>query len=766
MSELQDSNEYAEIHRKLAAALADLVPEDPSIPPHPYLRRHLAQHAAQGHVLDDEHVPPALLPWETSATLRRLMATEKAHPTRHQWLQAWAKLEPFTGDLSPMSRLASLQLAHYAATSRHTPRSMEASTARPFTGPPVTPLWSDCASADNVWAVTGAVVTSLTALSSADGREVVIVTGDDYGVVRVLRQDGTAAAPPMSLHQGAVTHLLVLPGGQIVTGSTDGTLSVLDPFRGHLVKQVHRRDSTWISSLTLYQPPNRPTVILAAHNDGHVAVLNLAAFQPVSVRLPRFERSSVLMQGVQLPDGSSVLLYAQHDTVSYFDGRNAYLHSRHPALIRAIAALPSHDGLYAVSSEDGNLSIFDLTTGNLPQVANVSLNTRATILGVVDVNDHNVLASAAVDGTVRLWEIPTLSPIHEALPGHSAPVSALTSIHRSRQPRLITAGFDRTVRSWPLVADTFQDTASAWNPIKASALSPHAPYMLATAEATRTLVWNIETGHKRLLLEQEPVTALTWIPMGGRLLLAAATSDNSITLLDSAGESRPPITLKLRGHYSPPLTLVPLVDEFATLLASGSADGTVRLWDLQNETAVAVFPQHKFSVRCLASLRTDRGILLASGGSDGNLRVWDVRNRSQKGPTIRCGQNIVNDVAFFPSRDTNPCLATVGQDGTLKLWNTGAPSEPMAQFDPGYGELNAVTSFTTSGRRTVFVVASSTSIHLWDATTSRPILQVVTGYPINALKLAPLQDADDVSPVLLATGEAGTMIIRLDGNRL
>ncbi|MEU9089805.1 benzoate transporter [Streptomyces sp. NPDC048428] len=770
------SDRHTEIHRRLAAALAELVPDDPGIPPHPYLRRHLAQHAAQGRVLDDAHVPPSLLPWETSSGLGRLLAGGNDPSDRQQWLRAWAKLEPFSRGLTPLSRLTSLHLAHHAATARHQPLSTPAPGDAVLAGSPVTPLWSDCASPDNVWAVTEAAVTSLATVRA--GRRAraqpLLVTGDDHGVVRILRPDGSAAAPPIAVHDGAIEHLVTLHEGLLATGATDGTVSVLDALRGRTIGPVLRRPGTWVSSLTLYRPRDRGQVLLAAWSDGYLAAFNTAAFQQIDIPLPRLERAAAMVRGTTRPDGSGLLLYAQHDTVSSFDGRTAVMRSRHPAAVRALVAL-TPAGHYAVGDGHGTLSVHDVTVPGRAIVSSTVATSEGavTALALVEAEDRQVLVSAGADGTVCLWRteplepLEPLAPLGESIQAHSAPVTALSAFTERPGARLITAGADRTVRNWPLDGATFQHGRAAWTPVTASALSPGPPHRLAVTEGSSTLAWDIGTGEKHPVIDDEQVTALAWVRRRDHVLLAAARSDNSIALFDAsaAGDSAPVATL--HGHYSPALALVAVEGPGpSSRLASASADGSVRLWDLDTSQPVAIRKDHKFSVRCLATGSTGAGSLLASGGSDGNLRIWETADLTQYGRTIRCGQNIVNDVAFAPGRAAAGLrLVTAGQNGTLKFWEPDSAAEALREFDPGDGELNAVTAFPVQGQRVAFATAGSTSIHLWDPAAGRHLLQIVTGYRVHALRTAPQQPGEP-STVLLATGEAGTMIFRIHHDRL
>ncbi len=56
-------------------------------------------------------------------------------------------------------------------------------------------------------------------------------------------------------------------------------------------------------------------------------------------------------------------------------------------------------------------------------------------------------------------------------------------------------------------------------------------------------------------------------------------------------------------------------------MASGSADSTIRVWDLSNGVCLWVLQGHTGPVLRVSELREDR---LVTGSSDSTLRVWDL----------------------------------------------------------------------------------------------------------------------------------------------
>ena len=90
------------------------------------------------------------------------------------------------------------------------------------------------------------------------------------------------------------------------------------------------------------------------------------------------------------------------------------------------------------------------------------------------------------------------------------------------------------------------------------------------------------------------------------------------------------------------------------LLASGSADGSVKLWDLKSAEVAARFDRHLREVRSVAF--SSNGDTLASGSDDQTVRLWSVARKEQ----VAAMENYrggVRALAFSRDGDT---LATGG----------------------------------------------------------------------------------------------------------
>ena len=79
-------------------------------------------------------------------------------------------------------------------------------------------------------------------------------------------------------------------------------------------------------------------------------------------------------------------------------------------------------------------------------------------------------------------------------------------------------------------------------------------------------------------------------------------------------------------------------------------------------------------------------MLLATGSGDGTVRLWDPATGAPVGDPLTGHTGRVTAVAFGPLPDGRVLLATGGRDGTVRLWDpvTGAPvGDPLTGHTDG-----------------------------------------------------------------------------------
>ena len=102
------------------------------------------------------------------------------------------------------------------------------------------------------------------------------------------------------------------------------------------------------------------------------------------------------------------------------------------------------------------------------------------------------------------------------------------------------------------------------------------------------------------------------------------------------------------------------------MLASASADKTVRLWDMPGgKPHVKPLTGHGGEVRGVAFSPKD-GELLASSSEDQTVQLWDAASGEALGQPLTGHEDTVNDVAFSPDGNL---LATASVDKTVRLWD-------------------------------------------------------------------------------------------------
>ncbi|KAG5514454.1 hypothetical protein RHGRI_035759 [Rhododendron griersonianum] len=204
---------------------------------------------------------------------------------------------------------------------------------------------------------------------------------------------------------------------------------------------------------------------------------------------------------------------------------------------------------------------------------------------------RNILASASADKLVKIWDVATgKCDITMAHHTDKASVQAVAWNHHVPQV-LLSGSFDHTVV------------------LKDGRIPSHTGFKWSVSADVESVAWDPHTEHSFVVsLENGTVSGFD---------IRAAKSDQS-------SDSKPSFTLHAHDKAVCTISYNPLAPN-VHLLATGSTDKMVKLWDLSNNQPSCVASNNpKAGAVFSISFSEDSPFLLAIGGSKGRLEVWDT----------------------------------------------------------------------------------------------------------------------------------------------
>jgi WD40 repeat protein len=181
------------------------------------------------------------------------------------------------------------------------------------------------------------------------------------------------------------------------------------------------------------------------------------------------------------------------------------------------------------------------------------------------------------------------------------------------------------------------------------------------------------------------------------------------------------------------------------LLASGSTDNTLRLWNVRQSTLLRTMLGHPFPILSLSFSPNNQ--LIATGSDDGIVRIWQVSNGSLL-HSLQGHAGWVNKVVFSPDGKS---LSSASDDYTVRQWRV-SDGRLNRVIDEGMGRVLDLI-YSPSGQALAWC-ESNGAMRVW---------QIGDGKWLQVLNLAD-QRANTIaySPegALLAAGlENGTILI-------
>src|SRR5947209_7520983 len=160
-------------------------------------------------------------------------------------------------------------------------------------------------------------------------------------------------------------------------------------------------------------------------------------------------------------------------------------------------------------------------------------------------------------------------------------------------------------------------------------------------------------------------------------------------------------------------------------LATGSWDGTIKLWYLENG-ALLWLGQHTGSIHRLVF--TPDGCTLASSGDDAAIRLWDVSTGKHL-LTLSCQNSAVYALAWSPD---GSLLASGSRDHMIWLWDVERGSYRTALH--GHTAVVHALAFT-SGGHSLLSGSEDGSLRVWDVERGQ-CTRVIQGYAVTLYDVA------------------------------
>jgi WD40 repeat protein len=366
-------------------------------------------------------------------------------------------------------------------------------------------------------------------------------------------------------------------------------------------------------------------------------------------------------------DGESLLSGSLDGTIIQWDLENlkpsATLIKSFGASISSIFLSPDGD-LKALALDKERVILLNLNE-------DPSLGHRIKAVGSGSANvafspDGRLLASGGEFGDVVLWDVSSGQQSGTPLEGHERQVSSLAFAPDGKT--LVSGSMDGTVIFWDVSSHAAIEppVKALQSPVWSLVCSPDGKTAVAGGNA-ELVFWDLAT-RKQLgspvRLQKDRIWALAFSPDG--TLLASAGNNLSVAIWRNGQHDR---IFKMVGTPvgGDDFELMPAGVSFnrdGTMLATSSQGHSVTFWNVKDWRPLPPVLYGDTQAVSSVAFRPD-GKVLVSGSADGDIRLWDVQTHELIG-TLGVQPEAVNSITFEPGKGI---LASVGHDDSVVLWD-------------------------------------------------------------------------------------------------
>jgi serine/threonine protein kinase len=289
------------------------------------------------------------------------------------------------------------------------------------------------------------------------------------------------------------------------------------------------------------------------------------------------------------------------------------------------------------------------------------------------------------------------------LPGHSGGTSEVAFSNNGQ--KVITAGGDQTIKVWDAKTGRLLKTISSLSgPIIDIAVA--GDRVLSAHRNGDICLWNLGDG--RQLNTYRRNDAEVWsVAFAGRMdQFVAASHDWKVAMWNVEASSKPLHIFE--GHKNAAQVVAFSSSSRGDVLASGSADKTIKLWNPKTAKLTRTYRGHRDFITAIVF--SPDGKYMASASLDGNIRVWSTSSRRLY-RSYKAHEGAIAGLAFATDNRT---LASAGEDGAIKVWDVRRRNAKRTLL----ANAGKVSVFSVSKTGNKIAVASDDgAVNILEATT-------------------------------------------------
>ena len=285
------------------------------------------------------------------------------------------------------------------------------------------------------------------------------------------------------------------------------------------------------------------------------------------------------------------------------------------------------------------------------------------ITKIIQLNSiENLLAAAQINGLINIWSLNTKEIVLE-LKGHK---SAVWTLLENSEGYLISGGSDNIIKIW----DVKNKKENCLVNIKGhkgtiySICELEKDKIISGSDDKTIKIWKFDLNNKKnpyqcVLDLHDPnnskIKSLVYLNRTNTILTG---NDDNFIKIYSLSQRTQVITNILEGHSCTVWCLLPFYED--TMLASGSSDNSIKIWDLINWRCIYSLEGHENTISSLVMLKNE---FIGSSSWDYTCKIWNLETRN-------CVYTLTGhkDIVWCMIELRNGDLATCSSDKNIIMW--------------------------------------------------------------------------------------------------